>query len=210
MTYDQSFIIAPENLDDTETLDVKVTRVFDGDGFLAKVWHPVRQAWVESVSFRLAFIDAPEMDQRFGEEARNVLEWLICGKKLQVVPIVKEFTPDSPLDQYKRLLCMAYLTEEMPVGRKHYYLDGECKDGVAKRARLITRNIELELIINGWAWVVRQYAFDHEEKYFEAQDDAKRMRRGLWAARKPEPPWRFKQRQKRWRDANIGQSSIFD
>lgn len=40
-----------------------VRKVFDGDGFLASVWHPYRQAWVERVPFRFAFIDAPEMER---------------------------------------------------------------------------------------------------------------------------------------------------
>lgn len=54
-----------------EVLEATVTKVFDGDGFLARVWHPYRQAWVERVPFRFAFIDAPEMEQPFGPEARG-------------------------------------------------------------------------------------------------------------------------------------------
>lgn len=29
-----------------EILKATVRKVFDGDGFLANVWHPYRQAWV--------------------------------------------------------------------------------------------------------------------------------------------------------------------
>ena len=35
-----------------EVLKAAVRRVFDGDGFLANVWHPYRQAWVERVNRR--------------------------------------------------------------------------------------------------------------------------------------------------------------
>lgn len=45
--------------------------------------------------------------------------------------------------------------------------------------------------------LTEQYAFDREAEYFEAQDDARRDRRGLWAMDKPEPPWTFKRRKKR-------------
>src|SRR3546814_18795205 len=65
------------------------------------------------------------------------------------------------------------------------------------RRVLFRSNIELEMIINGWAWVTEQYAFDREEEYFEAQEDAQRNRRGLWAMDDPDPPWEIKRRRKR-------------
>jgi endonuclease YncB( thermonuclease family) len=50
----------------SETFEAKVQKVFDGDGFLASVWNPLRRKWVERVPFRFAFIDAPEMGQLHG------------------------------------------------------------------------------------------------------------------------------------------------
>lgn len=44
-----------------EVLQATVIKVFDGDGFLARVWNPHREVWVDQVPFRFAFIDAPEM-----------------------------------------------------------------------------------------------------------------------------------------------------
>jgi endonuclease YncB( thermonuclease family) len=55
------------------------------------------------------------------------------------------------------------------------------------------------MVVNGWAWVMEQYAFEREEAYCAAQDDARREKRGLWAMDNPEPPWRFKQKEKRRR-----------
>ncbi|ODS93491.1 MAG: hypothetical protein ABS49_13105 [Erythrobacter sp. SCN 62-14] len=92
-----------------------VGKVFDGDGFLASVWHPYRQAWVERVPFRFTFIDAPEMEQPFGQEAKDFLVGLIAGKELRLDPIGKESTGYMPVDPYKRILCMAFLTERMDV-----------------------------------------------------------------------------------------------
>ncbi|PNP99487.1 thermonuclease family protein [Sphingobium sp. SA916] len=183
--------IAPD-----DALDVRVLKVFDGDGFLANVWHPLREAWVERIPFRFAFIDAPEMEQPFGPEARDFLLGLVGGKKLRLLPIGKESTGGVPIDPYKRLLCMAYLTEQMDPGRVEYYHEGKRGSGLVTRPRCVTRNIELEMIVNGWAWVTEQYAFDREPEYFNAQDDARRNWRGLWVSNNPDPPWNFKRRQK--------------
>ncbi len=180
-----------------EALKASVVKVFDGDGFLANVWNPFRNAWVKRVPFRFAFIDAPEIEQPFGSESRDYLNNLISGKTLRLGPVGKKSTGFVPMDPYKRLLCMGFLTEQMEVGRVHYYLNGGCGEGSVRKARPVTRNIELEMIVNGWAWVVEQWAFDREDEYFEAQNDAQRNRRGLWAMDNPEPPWNFKRRQKR-------------
>lgn len=191
-----------------EVLKAAVQKVFDGDGFLASVWHPYREAWVERVPFRFAFIDAPEMEQPFGPESRDFLAGLIANKELRLDPVGKESTGYMPIDPYKRVLCMAFLTEQMDVGTVDYYHEGKRGGGSVRRARPVTRNIELEMIVNGWAWVTEQYSFDREAEYFEAQDDARRDRRGLWAMDNPEPPWTFKRRQKRRSKASEGQGRL--
>lgn len=191
-----------------EAVEARVIKVFDGDGFLANVWHPYREAWVKRVPFRFAFIDAPEMEQPFGQESKDFLHNLIDQKSLQLDPIGKESTGYMPIDSYKRMLCMGYLTEQMQVGEVEYYLDGKCGSGLVKKARPVTRNIELEMIVNGWAWVVEQWSFDREDEYFEAQSDAKRNKRGLWAADNPEPPWNFKRRHKRRQQSQRDQGRL--
>jgi len=204
-------IIVPDNLEaasEDEVLEATVFKVFDGDGFLADVWNPLRHAWVKRVPFRMAFIDAPEREQPFGPEAGNFLCELIRGKTLRLDPVVKESTPHSPIDQYRRILCMAFLIEQMPTGRIEYYFNGRWGSGSVKEARLVTRNIELEMVVNGWAWVTKQYAFDRQEEYFDAQSDARKHRRGLWQMDTPEPPWTFKRRQKARRQASEGQGRL--
>jgi endonuclease YncB( thermonuclease family) len=193
-----------------EMLEAEVTKVFDGDGFLAKLWQPLRGTWLERVPFRFAFIDAPEMQQPFGSEAKEFLHQSISGKRLRLDLIGKQSSGYVPIDGYKRLLCVGFITEEMPPGEITYFINCKCDAGVVKSARPVTRNIELEMIINGWAWVTEQYAFDREEEYFAAQDNARRERRGLWAMDNPEPPWRFKQREKRHRLAAKRQPSLFN
>jgi micrococcal nuclease len=185
----------PASLDEVWQADV--VKVFDGDGFLANVWHPLREVWAQRISFRFAFIDAPEIEQPFGRESQAFLHSLIFGKILRLDPIGKESTGGVPIDPYKRMLCMGFLTEQMKIGRIDYYLNGACSTGTVKTVRPATRNIELEMIVNGCAWVVERWTFDREEEYLKAQEDAQRNRRGLWAMDDPEPPWDFKRRQKR-------------
>lgn len=189
----------PGPADPLEVLDATVVKVFDGDGFLAKIWHPFRNALIDRVPFRFAFIDAPEMQQPGGEDSCAFLSQLISGKELRLDLIGKESTGYMPIDPYKRMLCMGYLTENMVVGRVDYYRDGQIGSGIVKQARAVTRNVELEMIVNGWAWVVERWAFEREDEYFAAQDNARAHRRGIWAMDHPEPPWDFKRRQKRGR-----------
>lgn len=192
--------IAPATLnpnDHESAIKANVSKVFDGDGFLAEVWHPIRKRWIDRVPFRFAFIDAPEMAQLHGQESKHFLRELILGKSLNLLPIGKESTGGVPIDPYKRILCMGYLTEKVGPGPISYYYNGACKSGNALFSRTVTRNVEIEMIVNGWAWVVEQYAFEYEEEYFKAQEDAWRNQRGLWAVDAPEPPWEFKRKVKR-------------
>ena len=191
-----------------EVFTASVVKIFDGDGFLANVWDPFREIWVPRISFRFAFIDAPEMEQPFGSESRDFLSGLIAGKTLRLDPVGKSSTGGDPIDPYKRMLCVGYLTEQMEIGPISYYMNGSCSMGSLKSPRPATRNVELEMIVNGWAWVLEQYTFAREAEYFEAQDDARRHRRGLWAMDEPEPPWTFKRRQKRRARANEGQGKL--
>lgn len=198
----------PDAATSDEALKAAVVKVFDGDGFLANVWNPIRKAWVARVPFRFAFIDAPEMEQPFGQESKDFLSGLIARKSLRLDPIGKESKGYMPIDPYKRMLCMAFLTDQIEVGKIEYYLNGKYGAGSMKNARPVTRNIELEMIVNGWAWVTEQYAFDREAEYFDAQNDAKRNGRGLWSMDNPEPPWKFKRRHKRRLNASEGQGRL--
>lgn len=205
-------IIAPETPEPDEfrdMLEADVREVFDGDGFAANVWDPLSHKWISRVPFRFAFIDAPEMQQPFANEAKEYLQTLIGGTRIRLALIGKQSSGYMPLDKYRRLLCMGYLTEDIQTGGVEYFQNGKCDAGTVRRARPVTRNIELEMLVNGWAWVMKQYAFDREADYFAAQEDARRNRRGLWSMENPEAPWKFKEKQKRRRIAAQRQPNLF-
>ncbi|BDW81078.1 hypothetical protein MACH24_05160 [Erythrobacter sp. Dej080120_24] len=75
-------LIAPED-PGSETIRVPVLKVFDGDGFLTRIDNPRRGASLE-VTIRLGFIDAPEMEQPGGIEARDFLQSLIGGRHVDL------------------------------------------------------------------------------------------------------------------------------
>lgn len=130
-----------------EVIAVEVQKVFDGDGFLARAWNPHRRAWVERIPFRLAFIDAPEMDQPFGQEAKDFLGAQIAGMPLTLVPVVKGSIAPTFLDTYRRVLCVPFLADSWPFGSVEYYWKGRCASGSIRRPRPVTRNVELEMVV---------------------------------------------------------------
>jgi micrococcal nuclease len=55
-------------------------------------------------------------------------------------------------------------------------------------------NINLESIKNGCAWHYKYYCND--EKFAQAQKDARKKRAGLWAGSNPIPPWEYRKNHK--------------
>ena len=148
-------------------IEVPVLKVFDGDGFLTKIArchltdNPKDHTEVEA-AIRFGFIDAPELEQRGGCEAREFLTALIGGRKVWIDILTKMDTGKS-VDRYGRIVAVPYLGD---------------------------RNIEIEMLLNGWAWVIEKYGPD--ERYFEALEIAQRNKRGIWAYDDNVHPWTFK------------------
>jgi len=159
-------------------IEVPVLKVFDGDGFLTKIAlchltdNPKDHTEVEA-TVRFGFIDAPELEQRGGCEAREFLTALIGGRKVWIDILTKMDTGKS-VDRHGRVVAVPYLGDRRFRNRSLY----------------LTRNIEIEMLLNGWAWVLERYGPD--EKYFEALDVAQRNKRGIWAYEDNVHPWTFK------------------
>lgn len=157
-----------------ETLRVPVLRVFDGDGFLTRVLSP-RQDAEKEFAVRFGFIDAPEMEQAGGQEARDFLESLIGGQWVDLSILFKTDI-GSIFDRHGRVVAVPYLRQ---------MTSAHC------------RNIELEMVLNGWAWVLERYG--PNQRYLQALEDARQNRRGIWTRDENIPPWEFKRRQYRER-----------
>jgi micrococcal nuclease len=52
------------------------------------------------------------------------------------------------------------------------------------------KNINMQMVASGYAWAYRHYVTDIA--YCKAEDLARRLRRGLWADKKPLPPWQWR------------------
>lgn len=187
-------LVAPED-PACETIQVPVLKVFDGDGFLARI-HNLRRDSSHEVAIRLGFIDAPEMGQPGGREARDFLVSLIGGKSVELVVLLKMDT-GGIVDRHGRIVAVPYLLADgMDDQGQSRSMIGPFLGGWASPAY---RNIELEMVLNGWAWVLDRY--DPDPRYFDALSDAQKNRRGIWAFENNEHPWEFKRRRYNARQA---------
>lgn len=166
-------IFAPEE-PDGPTIDAPVLKVFDGDGILTRLYHTIRREACD-VPVRFAFIDAPEMEQPGGREAHAFLNSLIADRWLELEQRQKEHSGRTS-DRWGRIFCVPYLRNST----------GE----YAGRSR----NIELEMVLNGWAWVMDWWG--PPDHYADALSDARQHRRGIWALHNNIPPWTFKRKQR--------------
>ena len=168
-----------------------VIKVFDGDGFLTKIRNPRRDVEFE-VGVRFGFVDAPEMDQLGGIEARDFLDSLIGGSHVDLAILYKSDT-GKIVDRHNRIVCVPYLTAAKPTENDEP--TGKLRSMIAGfwEREFVTRNIELEMVVNGWAWVLERYGPD--ERYMDAFSDAQRHNRGIWAMEGNIPPWQFKRMQ---------------
>ena len=189
-------LIVPEE-PEGETLRVPVLRVFDGNGFLTRIHVPRRGVELE-FTVRFGFIDAPEMEQPGGREARDFLESLIANQWLDLSILTKMDT-GGIVDRHGRVVAIPYLRQvNSPVGGLMSSL--RSLTGLPMPGRSIVRNIELEMVVNGWAWVLDRY--EPEQRYFDALEDAQRNRRGIWARDDNVHPWEFKK--SRYREKRQG------
>jgi endonuclease YncB( thermonuclease family) len=57
------------------------------------------------------------------------------------------------------------------------------------------RNINLEMIAEGWAWAAQRNRHKLPAEYSLAEEQARSRKAGLWTEENPIPPWEFKKRQ---------------
>lgn len=185
-------LIVPED-PGPDTIRVPVLKVFDGDGFLTRIENPRRGTSFEA-TIRLGFIDAPEMEQPGGEQARNFLQSLIGGKWVDLAILMKLDT-GGIVDRHNRIVAVPYLEiDHRSIASRPGSITNNLVQQIASPS---FRNIELEMVLNGWAWVLDRYGPD--QRYFEALEHAQRSRRGIWAFEHNVHPWEFKKQKYRAR-----------
>lgn len=198
MNQENTVIIVPET-PGLATIKAHALKVFDGDGFLTRIktceltGDPRDQAEFE-VTVRFGFIDAPELEQPGGHEAKEFLTSLIGGKWVELAVLTKMDT-GQVVDRYGRIVCVPFLTEKYSTAEFRTRSNSPHKVKTLGEPLFITRNIELEMVINGWAWVLERYGPD--QRYLEALEDAQLHQRGIWALKENIHPWEFKKQKHR-------------
>lgn len=67
------------------------------------------------------------------------------------------------------------------------------------------RNINEELLRNGCVWHYKQYSKD--PKWAAMEEEARAARKGLWAGKRPTPPWEYRKRNREKTGNSFGKKS---
>jgi endonuclease YncB( thermonuclease family) len=147
------------------TIEGIVTKVSDGDTI--HVTDPLGT----KVKVRLYGIDAPETEKSNKRTGRISKPGQPYGEEAFKALNNKIYRKQVKLeiiafDQYKRSVGIV------------------CLNG---------KNINQEMVAEGWAWAYRQYLDrPHASEYIEAEEHARVSRLGLWKQNNPQPPWEFR------------------
>jgi micrococcal nuclease len=167
-------------LDDLRYTEVRldVQRIIDGDTFIAMV-----QPYGYSARFRLKRIDAPELDQQYGPEAREALERLLIGD-VAAMRLSDTARKSADLSKFSDIEVIALLDAQDDWGR--YVVDVVTRSNVSSQ----TTYVQKALVEQGFAWVFSTFARGGALK--TAMEEAKAAKRGLWASDSPMEPWTYR------------------
>lgn len=146
-----------------------VVKVSDGDTI------NVADKLGTKVKVRLYGIDAPETE-KWNKRTRRVSKpgqpngdeaWKALSGKVYHQRVRLDI---MNVDKYKRLVCLVWLGK---------------------------RNINKEMVEEGWAWAYKRYLdAPYTSEFLDGEDLARAARLGIWQQSNPEPPWVFRQLQK--------------
>lgn len=119
-----------------------------------------------SLKIRLWGIDAPEITKKQEPgQPHGEAAAKALADKVAGQPITAQVTG---IDRYGRRTAIVYLGD---------------------------REINAEMVADGWAWAYRQYlSGPHASKYLYMEESARARRHGLWQQENPLPPWVFRQK----------------
>ena len=159
-----------------ETFQCIVVGVTDGDTITCLTDEK------KQVKVRLYQIDAPESGQAYGQKAKQALSDMIYGETL--------FVENKGVDRYKRILGVASL----PKLYGCCYYDEERKEELCTTCDDSIDDVNIALIQQGYA---RYYPFTKKNPaYQQAEQEAKKAKRGLWADKHAVAPWERRKEKK--------------
>ena len=147
------------------TVDGIVTQITDGDTVKLETDEGTR------LKIRLYGIDAPETEKinhRTGtvsKQGQPYGEEAYRALKSKMLD-GKVKVDIMAIDRYKRMVGIVYLNN---------------------------RNINLEMVREGWAWAYREYLDrPYASEYIDAESEARTKKLSLWQQPNPQPPWEFR------------------
>ena len=162
-----------------EILQCQVHDVSDGDRFICL------DSQQQKVTVLLANVDAPELKQVYGQEAKQALSKWIKGKNINFLAVNSELfcTREQNMDE-KGQICA-------DIGLEGYLTERENSSP--------EQSINYQMIEQGNAWLAPSPLLELGMTiYHKAEQDAREAKRGLWADADPIVPWL-------WRERNINQ-----
>ncbi|MBC7948912.1 MAG: thermonuclease family protein [Chitinophagaceae bacterium] len=154
------------------SFDCMVTDVLDGDTIKCAV----KNSGGTFVKVRLYGIDAPETEKiskkgHVSKAGQPYGEEASSALKAKIGRQAIVRVDVMAIDRYKRLVGILTLD---------------------------SRNINREMVAEGWAWAYRQYLDrPHASEYIQAEEQARSQKKGLWRDNNPQPPWEFRKLQKK-------------
>lgn len=158
--------------DPIRTIEGTVTKVSDGDTI------HVTDKLGTKVKVRFYGIDAPETEKSNKKTGHVSKPGQPYGEEAYQALRNKIFRKKVKLDvmdidKYHRTVCIVWLGN---------------------------RDINKEMVAEGWAWAYRQYLDSpYESEYIGAEEQARKQRLGLWQQSNPQPPWEFRKQLKKGR-----------
>ena len=149
----------------------KVGQVLDGNTIACDVGEGGVPA-----SIYLYQIDAPELDQPFGEKAKKSLSDMIYSEEITI--------ENKGMDKYKRILGIVIFSPCFSNKR------------IVGCGYLIPEeDYNYKMIKQGYAWFDPSYG--ENPVYQQAEQEARAAKRGLWADENPIPPWEWRAKKKK-------------
>lgn len=147
------------------TIEGTVIKVSDGDTI------NVKDDLGTKIKVRLYGIDAPETEKSNKKTGRISKPGQPYGEEAWKALDKKVFRKRVKLDvmdidRYKRLVSLVWLNN---------------------------RNINKEMVVEGWAWAYKQYLdTPYASEFIGLEAQARAMHLGLWQQSNPQPPWGFR------------------
>ena len=132
-------------------------QVVDGDSIR---WSSVTGA----VDYRLASIDAPELNQPFGLRSKKYLQTILAGKELTAY--------QTDVDRYGRRVAFIFATSPGRTG--------------------VAQEINAKMVADGYAWHAVNHSQNSNLARLETV--ARSSGLGLWEQRAPVAPWSYRDR----------------